>query len=147
MVTATELDRWREAGGTVEEKTTGKRATKTWVLEGARHASSYCLIPHPHRAKGLDSRSCMNCGHTPPTALLPTSSTPCTCAVCLQASASGPGRTHAPSWRQVLPRTPSRPTVSHFACLLSHPLPETGVPCSGTRQLGVCLSVCSAVCL
>jgi hypothetical protein len=31
MVTTTELDRWKEAGGTVEEKTSGKRVTKTWV--------------------------------------------------------------------------------------------------------------------
>lgn len=31
MVSTTEVDRWTEAGGTVEEKTSGKRVTKTWV--------------------------------------------------------------------------------------------------------------------
>jgi hypothetical protein len=31
MVTTSDLDTWREAGGTVEEKTSGKRVTKTFV--------------------------------------------------------------------------------------------------------------------
>lgn len=59
--------------------------------------------------------------------------------LCVQASASGPGRTHAPSWMQV-PRTPSRPTV-RLACLLSCLLPETCVPCRGARHVGVYLVV------
>ncbi len=40
MVATTEQDRWTEAGGTVEEKTSGKRVTKTWVA-----ANGALLLP------------------------------------------------------------------------------------------------------
>lgn len=40
MATAQDLDAWEGMGGSVEEKTSGKRTVKTWVTaDGEQHGS------------------------------------------------------------------------------------------------------------
>lgn len=73
MVSTTEVDRWTEAGGTVEEKTSGKRVTKTWVAgDGAlliwntkrsrmiEEAGSHAGMPLPS-ADGICCVCCAAC--------------------------------------------------------------------------------------
>lgn len=58
MVTTAERERWTEAGGTIEEKTTGKRVNKTWVAANGEQLLRLRLQEEGYRLQGQSQQHC-----------------------------------------------------------------------------------------